>query len=112
MYLCIFLQIMAGMWALLCICALALGIHGGISVEDRLAQLGRQLMLQQLFVEERIRSDGDSGIKVIRLNTVGPRPYFAEGFTSARKVKSALILLGYFLTFTVRRKGKILGISA
>jgi hypothetical protein len=26
-------------------------------------QLARQVMLQQLFLEERIRSDGDSGIK-------------------------------------------------
>ena len=30
-------------------------------------QLGRQLKLQQLFVEERIRSDGSSGIKQTRL---------------------------------------------
>lgn len=28
--------------------------------------LARQLMMQQLFVEERIRSDGDSGIKSIK----------------------------------------------
>ena len=28
--------------------------------------MARQMMLQQLFVEERIRSDGDSGIKQIR----------------------------------------------
>ena len=30
-------------------------------------QLGRQVKLQQLFVEERIRSDGSSGIKQTRL---------------------------------------------
>ena len=30
-------------------------------------QLGRQAKLQQLFVEERIRSDGSSGIKQTRL---------------------------------------------
>ena len=50
------------------------------------AQIGRQLMLQQLFLEERIRSDGDSGLKTTRLNNVGPRPYYADGISSARKV--------------------------
>ena len=55
-------------------------------MQSSLAQIGRQLMLQQLFLEERIRSDGDSGIKTIRLNNIGPRPYYAEGVSSARKV--------------------------
>ena len=34
-------------------------------------QLSRQLMLQQLFVEERIRSDGGSGLKQSRQSTQG-----------------------------------------
>ena len=29
-------------------------------------QLARQLMLQQLYVEERTRSEGDSGLKQVR----------------------------------------------
>ena len=81
---------MAGILTLLIgICALAFGINAEISIEglrDNLAQVGRQLVLQQLFVEERIRSDGDSGIKIIRLNNVGPRPYYGEGFSSDKKV--------------------------
>ena len=55
-------------------------------MQSSLAQIGRQLMLQQLFLEERVRSDGDSGLKTIRLNNIGPRPYYAEGVSSARKV--------------------------
>ena len=68
---------------------LSLATCGEIDVEQMqssLAQIGRQLMLQQLFLEERIRSDGDSGLKTIRLNNVGPRPYYAEGVSSVRKV--------------------------
>ncbi|XP_060076523.1 uncharacterized protein LOC132556151 [Ylistrum balloti] len=43
--------------------------------------LARQLMLQQLFVEERIRSDGDSGVKQIRINNKGTRSYFSDTIT-------------------------------
>ncbi|OWF50598.1 uncharacterized protein LOC110450222 [Mizuhopecten yessoensis] len=43
--------------------------------------LARQLMLQQLFVEERIRSDGDSGVKQIRVANKGTRSYFADTIT-------------------------------
>ena len=57
-------------------------------MQSSLAQIGRQLMLQQLFLEERIRSDGDSGLKTIRLNNVGPRPYYAEGVSSLKKVNA------------------------
>ena len=35
-------------------------------VDSRVATLARQLVMQQLFVEERVRSDGDSGIKQVR----------------------------------------------
>ena len=36
-------------------------------LEKVIGGMARQMMLQQLFVEERIRSDGDSGLKQIRL---------------------------------------------
>lgn len=35
-------------------------------LEGGIENLARQLMMQQLFVEERIRSDGDSGIKSLK----------------------------------------------
>ena len=57
------------------------------SIRKSLAQISRQLMMQQLFVEERIRSEGDSGIKVTRLTAVGPRPYIAETHSSSSQVK-------------------------
>lgn len=34
-----------------------------LRLEGGIENLARQLMMQQLFVEERIRSDGDSGIE-------------------------------------------------
>ncbi|KAJ8317585.1 hypothetical protein KUTeg_005489 [Tegillarca granosa] len=38
-------------------------------------------MLQQLFVEERTRSDGDSGLKQVRVENVGTRNYFSDSFS-------------------------------
>ena len=37
-----------------------------LSLQKTIGAVARQLMLQQLFVEERIRSDGHSGIKQVR----------------------------------------------
>ncbi len=42
------------------------------------SSLSRQVMMQQLYVEEQARSGGHSGIKAIRGNTFGTRPYFAN----------------------------------
>ncbi|XP_012937031.1 uncharacterized protein LOC106011538 [Aplysia californica] len=44
--------------------------------------LARQMMLQQLFVEEKSRSDGDSGLKSIRLSNDGTQPYYANSHVS------------------------------
>ena len=40
--------------------------NGMDEMKGRLATLARQLVMQQLYVEERARSDGDSGIKQVR----------------------------------------------
>ena len=40
------------------------------SLKTRVATLARQLIMQQLFVEERVRSDGGSGIKQVRIDTL------------------------------------------
>lgn len=37
-----------------------------LRLEGGIENLARQLMMQQLFVEERIRSDGDSGIESLK----------------------------------------------
>ena len=39
-------------------------------LEKVVGGMARQMMLQQLFVEERIRSDGDSGLKQIRYKRI------------------------------------------
>ena len=41
----------------------------------RLGALTRQMMLQQLFIEERLRSEGQSGVKQIRNRISGTKPY-------------------------------------
>ncbi|GFR98455.1 hypothetical protein ElyMa_004502300 [Elysia marginata] len=44
--------------------------------------LSRQVMLQQFFVEEKIRSDGSSGVKLIRGGTKGLNNYDSNSHTS------------------------------
>ncbi|XP_033743388.1 uncharacterized protein LOC117329518 [Pecten maximus] len=46
-----------------------------------ISELARHLMLQQLFIEERIRSDGNSGVKQIRGTHKGSRAYFGDTFS-------------------------------
>ena len=48
------------------------------SFRQILGALSRQVMLQQLFVEERIRSEGDSGVKQVRLGREGTRNYYSD----------------------------------
>ncbi|XP_046381064.2 uncharacterized protein LOC124152237 [Haliotis rufescens] len=47
----------------------------------RMEEIMAQIMMQQLYVEERIRSDGQSGIKQIRQYHDGSRPYYSETHT-------------------------------
>ena len=49
-------------------------------------QLARQVMLQQLFLEERIRSDGDSGIKQCRINNEGTKTYHIPSISSKKGI--------------------------
>ena len=56
------------------------------TLQDSLYQLSRQMILQQLFVEERIRSDGDSGVKQIRHLREGTRNYYAETHASTNRL--------------------------
>lgn len=51
------------------------------TLKSRVATLARQLVMQQLFVEERVRSDGDSGIKQVRHHFEGTRPYHSASHT-------------------------------
>merc|ERR1719495_2688171 len=39
----------------------------------------RQVMLQQFYVEEKLRSDGSSGLKQVRIRKGGLNNYFAAG---------------------------------
>ena len=47
-----------------------------------MAATNRQVLLQQLFVEERIRSDGDSGVKQVRVSIDGTRNYHSPSHAS------------------------------
>ena len=42
--------------------------------------------MQQMFVEERIRSDGDSGVKQVRVSRSGSRNYFSEAHGDAGRL--------------------------
>ena len=56
------------------------------SFRSVIGALSRQVMLQQLFFEERIRSDGDSGVKQVRLHHDGTRNYFSEAHGFANRL--------------------------
>ena len=53
-------------------------------MKSSLEDLSRQVMLQQFFVEERIRTDGSSGLKQVCINRLGfglncpLRQYFSQ----------------------------------
>ncbi|KAI0216103.1 hypothetical protein LSAT2_031841 [Lamellibrachia satsuma] len=53
------------------------------TMKSSVATLARQLVMQQLFVEERVRSDGDSGIKQVRHHYEGTRPYHSASHTGS-----------------------------
>ncbi|KAH3869593.1 hypothetical protein DPMN_032762 [Dreissena polymorpha] len=52
------------------------------SMQKSFSELSRQVMMQQTFVEERIRSDGSSGVKQVRHESNGDRIYFTPDQTS------------------------------
>ena len=52
------------------------------ALREAFGHLSRQVMLQQLFAEERIRSDADSGIKQVRHGVEGTRNYYGNTHTS------------------------------
>ena len=58
------------------------------SLRKIVGSLSRQIMLQQMFVEERIRSDGDSGVKQVRLSNEGTRNYLADTHGNSRRLMS------------------------
>ena len=58
------------------------------TVHKTIGALSRQVMLQQMFVEERIRSDGDSGVKQVRHNDEGTKIYHSEGHSSHSRLLS------------------------
>ncbi|KAJ7378069.1 hypothetical protein OS493_024731 [Desmophyllum pertusum] len=56
------------------------------SFRQILGALSRQVMLQQLFVEERIRSDGASGVKQVRIRKDGTRNYYSDTHGNADRL--------------------------
>eukprot|EP00794_Sanderia_malayensis_P005384 gene5384-6057_t len=48
------------------------------NLKKEMTRFARQLMLQQFFTEERVRSEGSSGLKHTRIRTIGEKNYFSE----------------------------------
>ena len=65
------------------------------ALSNRLSFVTDQLMQRQLFDEERIRSEGGSGIQTVRLNRIGPKNYYAASHTSDRSVSIKVITIMY-----------------
>ncbi|KAH9487608.1 hypothetical protein Btru_070570 [Bulinus truncatus] len=55
-------------------------------LKNVISALARQVMLQQFSQEEKLRSDGGSGIKQIRVDGDGPRTYFTNSHSGSSVV--------------------------
>ena len=53
---------------------------------EKLVKLAKQLRMQQQFAEERVRTEGDSGVKQIRMLKHGTRNYYSATFSGDRNV--------------------------
>ena len=51
------------------------------SLQSTVATLTRQLMLQQFYQDEKLRSEGNSGVKRIRMHDQGTQPFHATTYT-------------------------------
>ncbi|XP_031572205.1 uncharacterized protein LOC116306312 [Actinia tenebrosa] len=56
------------------------------SLKTTVGSLTRQMILQQLFVEERVRSDADSGVKQVRHVRDGTQNYHSQSHGSATRL--------------------------
>jgi len=52
----------------------------GQTQKSVIGSLARQVSLQQLYVEEQTRANGDSGLKLTRLGQVGSRSYYSNTY--------------------------------
>ena len=71
-------------FAALGLVALTVCVYGDAQAD--LVRLARQMKMQQLFAEERIRSGGNSGLKQVRQMNRGTRPYYQETHSGNRNV--------------------------
>ena len=55
-------------------------------MKTRVGALTRQMMLQQLFVEERLRSEGQSGVKQTRNGEGGTKSYHLNSHLSGQRI--------------------------
>ncbi|GFN95385.1 hypothetical protein PoB_002189100 [Plakobranchus ocellatus] len=53
-------------------------------VETYFGNLARQVMLQQFNSEQRIRTDGYSGVKAVRSSSHGPANYYSNSYVGSR----------------------------
>lgn len=55
-------------------------------MKTRVGALTRQMMLQQLFIEERLRSEGQSGVKQTRNGVGGTKSYHLNSHLSGQRI--------------------------
>ena len=68
---------------------MAVSVHNAEGDSESTSYIGllaNQMKMQRMFAEERIRSDGDSGLKQTRLMNRGTRPYYSETHSGDRNV--------------------------
>lgn len=75
MFCFVFQMLLVALWLLLCPSPVSPDVSYGNSTQKIIGQLARQLMLQQYYIEEKTRSEGDSGIKQVRYTHDGATPF-------------------------------------
>ena len=50
-------------------------------MQQQIDSLSRQLMLQQFYTQQRVRTEGNSGLKQIRVTTTGLKNYHSQSHT-------------------------------
>ena len=92
---------------LLCVClaGVATAVHPKhvryfekvASLEKNMEFMARQLMMQQFYAEEQVRSDGDSGLKRVRIRSQGTQPYHSANHADSDTVRTLIPL--YFFNY-------------
>lgn len=66
-------------------------------IENLLNAITRQTMLQQFYTEQRVRSEGQSGLNILRQRRAGSKNYFTKSHTGNSAAQFMIMLIIFAL---------------